>query len=399
MSPRGFFRKLLVLALLATGSSVVITNLTFNFSAERLLVEGIGKRAVELAVKAADALDPSLYEAVITGSATPAEVRVPLVEELRYLQSELGSEGVENLYVIALHDSLLYLIADISDDHMAFGAIDSGELPVKFEVLRSGESRSSTSPYSDQWGTWISGYHPLRSQDGRIIALLGVDLPLGTFPLINQIVSENLLLALVPAILLPLGLSFWWSRRLVRPIGLLQLGLKRIEAGEFEHRVEVNSGDEFDDLALAFNRMSQGLADRERIRTVFHQAVSPEIAAEMLRRDLPLNGESRTITVLFSDIRGFTAMTENMQPEGVITMLNEYFSRMAPLVAEYGGVVDKFVGDEIVAVFGAPLAITDGRIIRHQLRPRHAGITGRAKSSSAGAFRPRASNWHRHQYR
>ena len=105
--------------------------------------------------------------------------------------------------------------------------------------------------------------------------------------------------------------------------------------------------------------MTDELAEKARLRDMFAQSVSAEVAEQMLSGAISTGGELKEVTVLFCDIRGFTQITESMAARNVIEILNEYFSALMPCVDAHGGIVDKLVGDEIFAVFGAPLDLED----------------------------------------
>ena len=102
--------------------------------------------------------------------------------------------------------------------------------------------------------------------------------------------------------------------------------------------------------------MIEGLLLKQRYRSLLDLVVSPDVAAELLKGDLRLGGETRQVTTLFADVRGFTTLTEHLPPEQVIGMLNEWLELAATVIAEEGGIVDKYVGDSVMAVFGAPMA-------------------------------------------
>jgi class 3 adenylate cyclase len=110
--------------------------------------------------------------------------------------------------------------------------------------------------------------------------------------------------------------------------------------------------------------------------------VSPDVAAELLKGDLRLGGETRQVTTLFADVRGFTTLTEHLSPERVIGMLNEWLELAATVIAEEGGIVDKYMGDSVMAVFGAPMADE-----AHALRAVRAAV--RLRDVTAGVDRGR----------
>ena len=151
-----------------------------------------------------------------------------------------------------------------------------------------------------------------------------------------------------------LGLGF--ARRLSKPIQTLAAHTRVITAGDYETRLHLNRIDELGDLANAFNDMSSGLAERDQVRDLLDKNVSPEVAAQLMREGSGLGGEEREVTVLFADLRGFTTLSENMPPRDVVTLLNRYLDCMAQAIEAEGGVIDKFIGDEIMALFDAPIA-------------------------------------------
>lgn len=146
------------------------------------------------------------------------------------------------------------------------------------------------------------------------------------------------------------------SRGLTGPIHNLVRGTNEIREGNYDVQVPVKSGDEIGQLSASFNEMAQGLALNRKYRTVLTQVADKSIARALMRGEVTLGGELRTVSVLFCDIRGFTAMTENMPPQDVILLLNEHMTAMTEMVHRHHGVVDKFVGDLIMAIFGAPVS-------------------------------------------
>ena len=135
----------------------------------------------------------------------------------------------------------------------------------------------------------------------------------------------------------------------------LQLGaLERVQEGQYEAGVPVVSHDEFSLIALQTNRMIDGLREKERLRSVFGKYVDGMVAQEILECEAgaDLGGREAEVAVLFTDIRDFTSLSERCTPQEVIEVLNEYFTLVVDAVHRYQGVLDKFIGDEAMAVFG-----------------------------------------------
>jgi class 3 adenylate cyclase len=150
------------------------------------------------------------------------------------------------------------------------------------------------------------------------------------------------------------SLSLLISHGLSVPIRELVRGTVEIQRGNFEVKVPVRSRDEIGQLAGSFNEMAVGLAQKEKYRRVLNMVADEKVADELMRGELALGGEVREVTMLFCDIRGFTALTQGMPPNEVIQLLNEHMTALTRVVYEHHGVVDKFVGDLIMALFGAP---------------------------------------------
>ena len=153
-------------------------------------------------------------------------------------------------------------------------------------------------------------------------------------------------------IMLSLALSMYFSR----PIRKLGESIKALAMDDFDHRVAVNRNDELGDLGSAFNRMAEDLALKDKIKDSFGQYVTPEIVDMILENpdNQWMKGLKVEATVLFVDIRGFTGLAEEKEPEIVIEMLNDHFTRITDIVIRHGGHLNKFVGDEAMIVFGTP---------------------------------------------
>ncbi|MCI0341267.1 MAG: adenylate/guanylate cyclase domain-containing protein [Planctomycetales bacterium] len=198
--------------------------------------------------------------------------------------------------------------------------------------------------------------------DGRALAaVVAADLGRRLGPLREAERTTTLVAA--AALLTAVLLSLRVSGLLARPVRQLADATERVARGDFSVRVPVRSRDEIGTLANRFNQMTEGLAEKERVRGLLDKVVSTEIAGELVRLEkegrLALGGETREVSVLFCDLRGFTATTEHMKPEAVIAMMNEYFTRITVPIERERGVIDKFVGDQVMALFGAPLPVAD----------------------------------------
>ena len=157
------------------------------------------------------------------------------------------------------------------------------------------------------------------------------------------------------ALLFGVILAYLFSRRLAIPIRELTCATAAVKSGDLTIRIATQSHDEIGELAASFNEMTEGLQQRDTYRGILGKVSDETVAQAMISGDLDLElgGELKRVSVLFCDIRGFTAITEHMPPTDAINLVNHHMTAMTALVRKHDGVVDKFVGDEIMAVFGA----------------------------------------------
>jgi adenylate cyclase len=150
-------------------------------------------------------------------------------------------------------------------------------------------------------------------------------------------------------------LAFLVSSNLRRPLEEIIRVLQQVRNGQFDHKVRVTSNDEIGYTGDSINDMTDGLIERDLIKDTFGKYVAEEVRDEVLSGRTPLDGEKKEVSILFSDLRDFTPMTEQNDPKLVIQIMNAYFKEMAEAIKEQGGLVLQFIGDEIYAVFGAPV--------------------------------------------
>jgi adenylate cyclase len=221
----------------------------------------------------------------------------------------------------------------------------------------------------------------------------------------KEFILMQTLTIIVFGIIMSMVLSFYFSR----PIKRLVKAVIEIGKGDFGYRVNLIRNDELGDLGEAINRMAEDLRLKARIQTSFGRYVTPEIVERILASpdEEWMKGTRLEVSVLFVDIRGFTALAEGSNPETVVELLNSYFTMVTDIIIKHGGHLDKFVGDAVMGVFGALLpdpthaesAVRAAVDVRHQLPglsprlpaqgdPIHVGIginTGEAVAGNLGS--------------
>ncbi|MEB3297990.1 MAG: adenylate/guanylate cyclase domain-containing protein [Candidatus Sericytochromatia bacterium] len=175
--------------------------------------------------------------------------------------------------------------------------------------------------------------------------------PGDTLPLLSYLLAVSVLLCVVFAMLI--------RHNLTRPIERISKGLEHVEEGRLDVRLPIESNDRLGQLAFRYNHMAEGLDERRRLEDAMARYTSPEIAQSAKRGTASLGVRREHLVVLFSDVRSFTAMSERLSPEELVDSLNRYFPFMVDAVRGEGGSVNKFIGDGMMALFGAPSKLAD----------------------------------------
>jgi adenylate cyclase len=163
------------------------------------------------------------------------------------------------------------------------------------------------------------------------------------------------------AVILAFGLLVTWlnARAVVAPILGVRNALQRVEEGDLDTEVLVYDGTELGQLQAGFNQMVRGLRDREHLRDLFGKHVGRDVAEAAAIGDVELGGETRQVSVLFVDLIGSTKLATERKPTEVVELLNRFFGIIVEEVDKHEGLVNKFIGDAVLAIFGAPVELDD----------------------------------------
>jgi adenylate cyclase len=218
----------------------------------------------------------------------------------------------------------------------------------------------------------------------RAVALVGADPATAAF--IVDDLQLTILFLLAAGVAAAIGLSVFAAHSVAAPLRHVEEAMARVEGGRLEGRAPVVSNDEIGAVAEGFNRMLHGLREREMVKETFGKYVTPEIRDEILAGRIRGEGELIEATILFADMRDFTPWVEATEPRQVVRDLNAYFTEMDQAIRAHGGLVLQFIGDEIEAVFGAPIAAPDhpARAVRAALEMRRRLAAWNASREAAG---------------
>ena len=219
--------------------------------------------------------------------------------------------------------------------------------------------------FTDETGKgWLAALESMPALGWAVVVEMDRDMAYGP---ITQMKRAMVIGGVLTAVGL-LVLAVWVARWFTRPIRELEAATRHLARRAFDHRVPVRRNDEIGALAAAFNTMAQSLQDSEarllaetRIRSDLSRYLSPEVVEEIVHHPerMKLGGERRVVTVMFADVVGFTRLVERLEPEVVVSLLNELFTFATEIILRRGGTIDKFIGDCIMAVFGAPSSAPD----------------------------------------
>ncbi len=347
------------LALLYGGTVfVVLTLLVFAVSSlvVRSEMRSLQRRILGTAQVTALGLDADAIALAAPDPATP--LRAEVGDRLTgVLASTPGLESVYVLLVTEKQGQLAFFTDRSRSSRQADpGEIyDASELPSMLEGLIRPTVESE--PVTDSFGSTLSGYAPLVGDGGRVVGLVGVDVDAASVDAMRAEV-RRLAAMLYAVTLVLLGLVTWLVSRLMRePLVQMIASSAAISRGVFSTRLRLLRRDEFGVLGRHFDQMAEGLEEREFIRATFGRFMSENVARALLASPDAIRpgGEEREVTILFSDLRGYSTIAEHLHPSEVVRLLNEYLASMNVVIDHYGGCVIEFLGDAILAVFGAPM--------------------------------------------
>jgi class 3 adenylate cyclase len=200
---------------------------------------------------------------------------------------------------------------------------------------------------------------------------------LGALPLINVITGVvvsglstdgsaslsdlglDVVVAVLVAFTISLELTVLVTRSVLQPVDRLLEATDAVKKGDLDARVPITSGDELGRLAGSFNEMMQGLSEREALREAFGAYVDPDVAERVLEEGELIEGQEREVTVMILDVWDFTEFAERSSARETVAFLNDMFEIVVPCVTQHGGHANKFLGDGLLAVFGAPERLED----------------------------------------
>jgi len=337
----------------------------FYAEARHILFGELRSKVLTAATTAASSLDGDLIAKIQKPSDTTTTEFQKIAKQFLAIRNANRRDDIYVNYIYTLRadpddPSQLEIGIEATDANPDVYAFTGEKYPegIKYGFLKN-LKHNWTSPelVTDRWGRFLSGLSPIYDSQGQYVTTLGVDLSS------QSVIHELRHLQLLAGITLGLTLAAAFlaatfiTRTMTRSFEQITTGVHQIEHGDLKTRINLPTHDEFANLADAINHMAKGLEEHERVKLNFVRYVSKHVLEKILASDTTpaLKGERRKITVLFSDIREFTQLAERLDPEEIVSLLNEYLDHMLRVIFEHNGTLDKFIGDGLMVEFGAPL--------------------------------------------
>ena len=249
---------------------------------------------------------------------------------------------------------------------------------VFYDAFKTEQVTSSRDFYEEEWGILFSAAIPIKDKNGETIAMLGLDYDAASEANEVRDLLYRCLAIIGAALLISIVVALLLAQTLNRPIQALRKGAERVAERDFTTHIDVTTADEFGLLAKTFNGMVKEIREYahglEEMSNAYYRFVPREFLTYLEREsivDVKLGDQvQREMTVLFSDIRSFTTISEGMSPKDNFNFLNGYLGNVSPIIRQHNGFIDKYIGDAVMALFPGHVddAVDTAVAMHHQLR-------------------------------
>lgn len=353
------FLGIFLIAFLASGA----TGSYFYFQARDAMLESIRQQLLAAAKTSALLVDGEVLQS-LTDPGQMSSDEYLSAQELLGIIVQTNSEYLFAYAMRLEHGVVRFIVDSPAYDNDGDGIISKNELPEPIGAIYQNPPpallqgfvmpSSDKRPHLDQWGSTMSGYAPVLNRSGQSVGLLGIDMSLDRIESKLASIRHAGLVSLGLAATMAILMGWYFSRRVFRPLIQLQNALIRVGEGDYSQRLDVRGQDEIAASADSFNKMVLGLREKNWIKSSLGKMIGKEALNHILSNRLQLGGEIHVATILVCDLRGFSLLSEKLPPKLLVGLINDYFTVMVDVVQKHGGIVEKFVGDMVLAVFGHP---------------------------------------------
>ncbi len=319
-------------------------------------IESLQRRLTAIAGSLAQTIDADAIAAFPIQHDQMSPLHQQIYRQFEYLAQT--DSDVESIYILRPSNvpTELYFFVDFAKGEQGKpGEFYSAE---ETPVLLKGFTKTvvEDEPYQDAYGITLSAYAPLVTRSGQRVGLVGVDVKSTRLEQMRDrvLLASGIILLVSVAVIALVSLAV--ARSIREPLVRLILGTGAVAQGNLDVRLRLRRVDEFGLLGRYFDKMAEELQERQTLRDLFGRYLSEDVARSVLARNqnLELGGQEVVVTVLFCDLKDYTTISERLSPIQMVAMINEYLGVMNVVIDQHNGCVIEFLGDGILAVFGAP---------------------------------------------
>ena len=351
---------------LAIAVSLIIGFLTIRTSRDALFKQ-IQSNVLTIAIAAASQVDGDLHERIREPGEETGEAYRQIENTLRRIRDRNRRDDLYVAFVYTMRPDpevpgAWFYVVDAEEEPGKKSAIGErvtweNQGAPNDQILVLGEAYAERGFVRDSYGHWLSANAPIKTPDGSIVAMLGVDLRADDVIAKRAFILYSSLFGLGMAILIGAVLSFFLSNWATRPLRQIAKAVREIGNAHLHVRLPEGRADEFGQVAKAFNEMANSLQERDALKGALARYVSLEIGTRLIEEGkLPvLRGDRREVTVLCCRSENIGVLIEKFPPETTVEILNHFSGRMVDIVFSNSGTLDRLWGNGLIAVFGAPL--------------------------------------------
>lgn len=373
-----FLRSKIIFILAAALVTLAVTASTISFVLYRnALITEYSEFAREVTIAISEVLDHEKIDEYISSKGADPEY----LEVLHKLEDiKTTAPTVKFIYIYKIEEDGGHVVFDLhsnNEEDSVPGKLvkfDSAFEPYLPTLLEGGEIEPVIS--DSDFGRLLSVYTPVKNSAGKTVSYIGADIPMSMIVGKELNFLTQMVFLFLGFVILIIAIVVWFvDFNVVFPINSMTMRTSEFaysgsnalgENVEKIKRLDIHTGDEVENLYKAFTKMTEdtmGYVDKivssaekiAQINSTFGKVVSPQVRDFLLSDNPDLGGQDIDVTVMFCDIRGFTTISERLEPKEIVSMLNRYFTRLEKPIVENGGIINKYIGDAIMAVFGVPL--------------------------------------------